>query len=157
MAEGLELLALGSGPLAIDSRLFAIRSHLAVHPPVDKLWDVIVLLIKDHAQELSPRSFELLFGAEGNRPGGPTGLDHQDHAINLAAEDSALWKGVDRWCVQDHEIVAVLHLLQKLVKLIGLKKDNGLRMVPTIRNDVKGEERRGQRQEPRAKTLHTEL
>ncbi len=130
MAEGLELLALGSGPLAIDYRL-------AINPPVDKIWDVLSLLIEDHAQELSPRSFHLLFGAEGNRPLGLAGLDDQDHAIDLSAEDPALWRAVDRRRVQDNEIVAVPHLLQKLVKPIGFKKDNGLRMVPTVRNDVK--------------------
>ncbi len=83
MAEGLELLALGSGPSTLDYRL-------AINPPVDKIWDVLSLFIEDHAQELSPCTFNLLFGAEGNRPLGLAGLDDQDDAIDLAAEDPAL-------------------------------------------------------------------
>ncbi len=96
------------------------------------------LFIEDHAQELSPCTFNLLFGAEANRPLGLAGLDDQDHAIDLAAEDPTLWKGEDRRCVQDYVIKAILHSFQKLVKPVGFKKDNGLRMVPTVRNDVKG-------------------
>jgi len=56
-----------------------------------KFWDVISSPVQDDAQKLSPGLFQLLFSAESNLPTGPTGLDHQNHAVDLGAEDPALW------------------------------------------------------------------
>lgn len=109
---------------------------LWLKPPVNKLWDVESPLIEDHAEDPSPGLYKLLFGADGDLPAGLPGLDHQNHAINLSAEDTALGRAVDWGPVKDHVIVPFPHPIQKLLKPVGFKKRKKLRIGSTTGNDV---------------------